>query len=346
MMNIQSIARGSRTTVTEGEPVTGTAPSWLTERFETRDPDELLAYLSRHHGTLTRKITPLGRTSDFRLCRNDIHLGRIRLTQSRSTSARFYVETLPSSLLTVFLSERGQFLISDLQGRTQIVSNRGDAAIAAGVGNGFFESSTTNTRYIVQIPRSSFLEQFHASGGVSTKRVDTWAKVDLSTVMGKNFHRALSFIWHQQAPPNELLRAAYDEILLHGLVALLGPLLCGEPPLKQPDPGPVHVQRACELIRARVAEPIRIAEIAQALGISPRHLQSGFRRYLGMTPHQFLRDCRLDEAHRMLSTAGLGQTTTAIAYECGFGHLGDFAGAYGSRFGETPSQTLRRSRNG
>src|SRR5262249_62430479 len=79
-------------------------------------------------------------------------------------------------------------------------------------------------------------------------------------------------------------------------------------------------------------------------GISPRHLQSGFRRYLGMTPHQFLRDCRLDEAHRMLSTAGLGQTATTIAYDCGFGHLGDFAHDYRIRFGEPPSETLRRSR--
>jgi AraC-like DNA-binding protein len=330
--------------LTKGEPATGSASAWITEHFETRDPDELLAYLNRHRGTLTRKITPLGRTSDFRLCRDDIHLGRVRLARSRSTSGRFYVETLPSSLLTVFLSERGQFLMSDLQGRTQIVSNRGDAAIAAGVGDGFFESSITDTRSLVQIPRSEFLEQLHASGGVSTNRVDTWAKVDLSTVVGKDFQRALSFIWHQQAPPNELLRAAYDEILLHGLVSLLGPLLCCEPPLKQTDPGPAHVQRACELIRARVAEPIRIAEIARELGISPRHLQSGFRRHLGMTPHRFLRDCRLDEAHRLLSAAGPGHTTTTIAYDCGFGHLSDFAHDYRSRFGEPPSETLRRGR--
>jgi transcriptional regulator GlxA family with amidase domain len=39
-----------------------------------------------------------------------------------------------------------------------------------------------------------------------------------------------------------------------------------------------------------------------------------------------------------------GQTTTSIAYECGFGHLGNFAQVYRSRFGESPSETLRRSR--
>jgi AraC-like DNA-binding protein len=317
--------------------------SWITERFETRDPDELLDYFYCHNGTPTRKITPLGRSSNFRFCRNEMHLGRLRLAQSISTSVRIYGQTLASSLLTVILSERGHSLISD--GRAEIVSSRADAAITRGIGEGFFESSPADKQLIVQIPRCEFREQLQAPGGARTNLVDTLAKVDLSTVVGRNFRRAVNFIWYQQAPPNELLRAAYDEILLHGLVSLLGPLLCGEPPLKQTDPGPAHVQRACELIRARVAEPIRIAEIARELGISPRHLQSGFRRHLGMTPHRFLRDCRLDEAHRLLSAASPGHTTTAIAYDCGFGHLSDFARDYRSRFGESPSETLRRSRS-
>jgi AraC-like DNA-binding protein len=324
--------------------MTGAASAWITERVQTRDPDGLLEYLARHNGTLMRKIIPLGRNSDFRFSRNEMNLGRVRLTQSTSTSARFYGEMLPSSLLTVVLSERGQSLMND--GRSEIASSRGDAAIAGGVGNGFFESSASDTRFIVQISRSEFLQQFETFGGARTKSVDTWARVDLSTVVGKNFHRGVNFIWHQKGPANDLLRAAYDEILLHGLVSLFGPPMLGEPPLKQPDPGPAHVQRACELIRAHVAEPIRISDIAQELGISPRHLQSGFRRYLGATPHQFLRDCRLDEAHRMLSTAPPGLTATTIAYDCGFGHLGEFARSYRSRFGEAPSETLRRARSG
>jgi AraC-like DNA-binding protein len=183
-------------------------------------------------------------------------------------------------------------------------------------------------------------------GWTKTDPLEIWAKADLSTVIGRSFRRALNFVWHQQAPPNELLRAAYDEILLHGIVSLFGPVLGAGERATLLDSGPIYVQRARELIRARVAEPIRIAEIARELGISPRHLQSGFRRHVGATPHQFLRDCRLDEAHRTLSAAAPGQTTTTIGYECGFGHLGDFAHDYRSRFGESPSDTLRRCRAG
>ncbi|HEX2431520.1 MAG TPA: helix-turn-helix domain-containing protein, partial [Aestuariivirgaceae bacterium] len=40
-----------------------------------------------------------------------------------------------------------------------------------------------------------------------------------------------------------------------------------------------------------------------------------------------------------------GDTATAIAYDCGFGHLGEFAQSYRLRFGESPSETLRRSRH-
>jgi transcriptional regulator GlxA family with amidase domain len=89
---------------------------------------------------------------------------------------------------------------------------------------------------------------------------------------------------------------------------------------------------------------VRIADIAAILGISTRHLQAGFRNHLWTTPQRFLRDCRLDLANRRLAAAQPGETTTAIAYECGFGHLGDFAQSYRSRFGESPSETLRQGR--
>ncbi|HEX3216630.1 MAG TPA: helix-turn-helix transcriptional regulator, partial [Aestuariivirgaceae bacterium] len=88
----------------------------------------------------------------------------------------------------------------------------------------------------------------------------------------------------------------------------------------------------------------RVADIARELGITPRYLQSGFRTYLGLTPHQFLRDCRLDQAHRMLSAALPSLTATTVAYDCGFPHLGEFAQSYRRRFGERPSETLRRAK--
>ena len=121
--------------------------------------------------------------------------------------------------------------------------------------------------------------------------------------------------------------------------------MCHDGSTGLPDLGPAYVRRASEAIRAQVTEPVRIADVAHQLGISPRHLQSGFRRHLGTTPHKFLRDCRLDHAHGLLNTARPGDTVTSIAYDCGFVHLGDFAHNYRIRFCESPSETMLRARS-
>jgi AraC-like DNA-binding protein len=209
-----------------------------------------------------------------------------------------------------------------------------------------FQSSPDDVRYIIQFPQRHILELLQDREDGPVKELGPPLRLEFSSPVASNFHRAVNFIWRQQIVPTIQLRAAYDEILLHGLARLLAPVLLDGRSNQLPDPGPAHVSRACEMIRARAMDPIRVAEIASELGVTARCLQLGFRRHLGTTPNQFLRDCRLDLAHRMLSSATSGQTTTSIAYDCGFGHLGEFAQIYRSRYGESPSETLRRSRNG
>jgi transcriptional regulator GlxA family with amidase domain len=65
---------------------------------------------------------------------------------------------------------------------------------------------------------------------------------------------------------------------------------------------------------------------------------------MGMTPTAFLRERRLELAREMLGDPGLATTVTSVALACGFGHLGEFSTLYRHRFGERPSDTLRRAR--
>jgi AraC-like DNA-binding protein len=306
--------------------------------LETHDPDELLLYLNQNAHQRVEKITPLGREAELTYSRAAIDLGRVCFTRAKSTAVHLEVTT---TLLTISISERGHSLIKHRD--TEVQSVRGDAAIGSGFAEVVFETSPADARFLVQVDPSEILSQLPAEDGSARKQFGPF-RLDLSNPLGANFHRAVNFIWQLGVPPNQLIRAAYDEILLQGLVSISAPVLGGDPPAKQLDPGPAHVQRACELIRSRVSEPVRVADIARELGITPRYLQSGFRTYLGLTPHQFLRDCRLDQAHRMLSAAPPGLTATTIAYDCGFAHLGEFAQSYRSRFGEHPSETLRRAK--
>lgn len=85
-----------------------------------------------------------------------------------------------------------------------------------------------------------------------------------------------------------------------------------------------------------------VADMARHAGVSIRALQEGFRRYVGMTPTEYLRDSRLRRAREELARCRPGERTVAeVAYAWGFNHLGRFAGAYYDRFGELPSDTLR-----
>ncbi|QRP47081.1 AraC family transcriptional regulator [Amycolatopsis sp. FDAARGOS 1241] len=103
----------------------------------------------------------------------------------------------------------------------------------------------------------------------------------------------------------------------------------------------VQVRRAMEYLLAHLAEPIAMTDVAAHCGASLRSVQAGFRRDLDVTPGQWLREQRLDRAHRLLSAGEPGQTTvTEVAAECGFFHLGEFAAHFRARFGVTPSSVL------
>src|SRR5215475_467672 len=106
---------------------------------------------------------------------------------------------------------------------------------------------------------------------------------------------------------------------------------------------PRGLKKAIEWLEAEPARPWRVGELAALCGIAPRTLQKHFHRFLDQAPLAFLRDLRFDRARREL-LRGLHDTSiTEIATRCGFVHLGRFAIQYRCRYGESPSETLRRS---
>jgi transcriptional regulator GlxA family with amidase domain len=107
---------------------------------------------------------------------------------------------------------------------------------------------------------------------------------------------------------------------------------------------PRHVRLAEEYIRANLAEPLSAGEIAAAAGVSVRTLDQAFARHRRYTPMQLLRALRLERVRADLERAAPGATVSSVALAWGFPHLGRFAAYYAGRFGEAPSETLRRAR--
>jgi AraC-like DNA-binding protein len=108
---------------------------------------------------------------------------------------------------------------------------------------------------------------------------------------------------------------------------------------------PACIKRAEDYIRSFYAEPLTLDMIAQAARVSPRSLLQNFRSFIGTSPLRLLRDVRLDAAREALvhRRDDPDAAVLSIALDAGFNHLGRFSQTYAARFGEKPSETLRKA---
>jgi AraC-like DNA-binding protein len=101
---------------------------------------------------------------------------------------------------------------------------------------------------------------------------------------------------------------------------------------------PGHVRRAIEFMHANAGLPLTIQEIADASQVSIRTLQHSFQRFKETSPVEYLRQIRLEAAHRDLIDPDRGQSVAEIARKWGFLHLGRFAAQYRQQYGRSPSK--------
>ena len=114
--------------------------------------------------------------------------------------------------------------------------------------------------------------------------------------------------------------------------------------LQRPVPvAPRTIRRAVEILEHHADELLTVEDVASATGISVRALQDGFKKYYGTTPMGYLREVRMKAVRTWLLDADPSTTTVSdAATRCGFLHLGRFSVQYREKFGESPSETLRR----
>ena len=102
------------------------------------------------------------------------------------------------------------------------------------------------------------------------------------------------------------------------------------------------VNRAREMMLARVDQPPSLLEVCRYVGASHRKLNYCFQDILGMSPARYLRVLRLNGVRRQLKSGRdprIGVQDIAALW--GFWHLGQFSADYKRQFAELPSQTLR-----
>lgn len=102
------------------------------------------------------------------------------------------------------------------------------------------------------------------------------------------------------------------------------------------------LRRATAFINDQAGEDITVTDIAAASFVTVRAVQLAFRRHLDTTPLGYLRQVRLERAHRDLLTAVPGRdTVTTIAARWRFPSASRFSAYYRAAYGVPPGHTLR-----
>jgi AraC-like DNA-binding protein len=173
--------------------------------------------------------------------------------------------------------------------------------------------------------------------------------LDLTTEVGSTFCALTKPLQNPQTAAalaaNPLLAKPYIEAVITAL------LMSVEHPYHDlirlsPRPAPrPSVALAIEMIRSAPEHPWTIASLAAGAFCSARSLQAGFLRDLDTTPLTYLAQARIGRAHLdLLGGDPRSVTVTTIATNWGFAHLGRFSVNYRQTYGESPSQTLHRTK--
>ncbi|MFC3942764.1 AraC family transcriptional regulator [Pseudomonas gingeri NCPPB 3146 = LMG 5327] len=112
------------------------------------------------------------------------------------------------------------------------------------------------------------------------------------------------------------------------------------------DTAPVSVRRSGDFgpILQRFAEafaqPLSLTRLAAEQGQSELRFLRDFTRAIGMTPHAYLLEVRVQAARRLIENSDLA--LAEIALDCGFAHQSHLGSAFRKVLGVTPGEYRRR----
>ena len=103
-----------------------------------------------------------------------------------------------------------------------------------------------------------------------------------------------------------------------------------------------YIARAAEHLRKNLAHPLRIEEVAREFGMSISSFHSHFKTAIGLSPLQFQKRMRLQEARRLMLYEALD--AAEAGYCVGYDDAAHFSREYKSLFGVPPRKDVERLR--
>jgi AraC-like DNA-binding protein len=106
--------------------------------------------------------------------------------------------------------------------------------------------------------------------------------------------------------------------------------------------GTHRIAEALDWLRRDFNQPLRIEEVARELGMSASGFHHHFRALTAMSPLQFQKQLRLQEARRLM--LGEGLDAASAGYRVGYDDAAYFNREYKKLFGEPPMRDVERLR--
>ncbi|MBN9757179.1 Transcriptional regulator, AraC family [Pseudonocardia sp. Ae406_Ps2] len=293
------------------------------------------------------RLEPVDRATPAPVRFNTAAFGAVGLSYlSYGSAVRIRPQPLRSFVL-VQIPLSGRALVRT--GGTEVVSDARTASVPDPDAGLDMTWESGNEQLIVRVEREALTGQLHRLlGRPPSKPLRLATSVDLTTPAARSWLSTVDMVRTDLDGPGGLthpvLRAQAEQLLMSQLLAAV-PHSSSDELLAAADPPPAVpkvIRRAEALIEGHAREPLTVDDVAEAVGLSVRSLQEGFRRHLDTTPTARLREARLAGVRAELTESDpTRRTVSQVAADWGFAHLGRFAVAYRERFGESPSETLR-----
>jgi AraC-like DNA-binding protein len=247
-------------------------------------------------------------------------------------------------LVIVVLSGEAVFVRS----KEQLHFARGDAVLLPS-GEPFNADMRDFAYSLVRIPRQFLADFAQEQLGLTAGSTRIESIAPLSRTAGARWSRTAAFICAQllddQSPViSPILAQEMTRIATATVLDVFPSTATAAAYTPDPSWAPTAtVRRATAFIHANAGQPVSVTTIAESAGVTPRALQYAFRRHHDTTVTGYLRQVRLEQAHRELrdGDSAAGVTVAATARRWGWANPGSFTAAYRRQYGITPCLTLR-----
>jgi transcriptional regulator GlxA family with amidase domain len=102
------------------------------------------------------------------------------------------------------------------------------------------------------------------------------------------------------------------------------------------------VKQAIDYAHAHVRDDLTMSDVSKALGTSERHLHRLFKQEMHVTASEYLKNLKMEEAHKLLTTTSL--SIKEVGSRTGFNYMWAFTRAFKRHWGSLPSIVREKAR--